>query len=154
MLSETFLDFLADWYLTFKAFHIVSVISWMAGLLYLPRLFMYHCDAEKGSKQSETFKVMEYRLMKIIMMPAMLLSFTFGGLLLMVPGVLERPFGWFHGKFLAILLLAGFHGAMGKWRKDFASDSNQKSQRFFRIANEIPTILMFIIVFLVVLKPF
>ncbi|MDP4840727.1 MAG: protoporphyrinogen oxidase HemJ [Alphaproteobacteria bacterium] len=154
MLSETFLDSLADHYLLFKAFHIVSVISWMAGLLYLPRLFMYHCEAEKGSKQSETFKVMEYRLMKIIMMPAMLLSFLFGGILLLVPGVLERPFGWFHGKFLAVLLLAGFHGVMGKWRKDFARDANRKSQSFFRIANEIPTVLMIIIVFLVVLKPF
>tara|TARA_R110002111_G_scaffold4521_2_gene25118 strand:+ start:195 stop:659 length:465 start_codon:yes stop_codon:yes gene_type:complete len=154
MFSEPFLDFLSDWYLTFKAFHIISVISWMAGLLYLPRLFMYHCDAEIGSKQSETFKLMEYRLMKIIMMPAMLLSFVFGGFLLLVPGVLEHPFGWFHGKFLAVLLLAGLHGVMGKWRKDFARDSNQKSQKFFRFANEIPTVLMIIIVFLVVLKPF
>ncbi len=153
-MSESLLDFFADWYLTFRAFHIISVISWMAGLLYLPRLFVYHCEAEIGSKQSETFKLMERRLMKGIMLPAMIFSFIFGGFLLFVPGVLEQPFGWFHVKFLAILVLAGFHGAMGKWRKDFERDQNQKTPRFFRIMNEVPTILMIIIVFMVAIKPF
>ena len=153
-MSESLLDFLANWYLPLKAMHIISVISWMAGLLYLPRLFVYHCESEIGSQQSETFKVMERRLMKAIMLPAMILSFIFGGALLMVPGVLEQPYGWFHAKFLAVLILAGFHGAMGKWRKDFLADRNQKTARFFRVVNEVPTLLMIIIVFLVVLKSF
>ena len=153
-MSEVFLDFLANWYLVFKAFHLISVISWMAGLLYLPRLFVYHCGAEAGSPQSETFKIMEQRLMKFIMLPAMLFSFIFGVFLLLVPGVLEQPSGWFHVKILAVLFMAGMQGAMGKWRKDFASDTNQKSPRFFRLMNEVPTILMIIIVFMVVLKPF
>lgn len=153
-MHDSFIDFLATYYLSLKALHLIAVISWMAGLLYLPRLFVYHCDAEKGSKQSETFKVMERRLLKAIMLPAMIFSFVFGGLLLCVPGVLEAPSGWFHLKFLAIIALAGLQGAMGKWCKDFARDANEKSSRFFRIMNEVPTILMISIVFLVVLKPF
>lgn len=147
-------DALLDWYLPLKALHIVAVISWMAGMLYLPRLFIYHCKAPVGSVQSETFKVMELKLMRVIMMPAMIVTFLVGGFLLAVPGVLESGGGWLHTKLLAVFLLAGCHGAFSKWRKDFARDANEKSERFFRVANEIPTVLMILIVFMVVVKPF
>ena len=151
---ESIIDYLADWYLALKAFHLISVISWMAGLLYLPRLFVYHCDAKPGSQENETFKLMERRLMKVIMLPAMLFSFVFGILLILVPGVLERPSGWFHVKILAVFCMTGVHGAMGRWRKDFFFDRNKKSPRFFRLINEVPTLLMILIIFMVVLKPF
>ena len=151
---ELVLDFFSNNYLIIKAIHIITVVSWMAGILYLPRLFVYHTVAESGSKQSETFKVMEEKLMRVIMLPAMVLTFITGGMLFFVTGVVEQPFGWFHGKLLLVLLMAGIHGAMSKWRKDFAADNNQKSERFFRVINEFPTVLMVLIIFLVVLKPF
>lgn len=146
--------FLADYYLILKAVHIVAVISWMAGLLYLPRLYVYHAKATIPSELSDTFKIMERRLLRVIMNPAMIVTFITGILLLCVPGIMASPNGWLHGKLFLVLLMAGFHGALSKWRKDFMIDKNMKSHLFFRYANEVPTILMIVIVFLVVLKPF
>jgi putative membrane protein len=139
-------------YLWLKALHIIAVISWMAGMLYLPRLFVYHCDAAPGSAQSETFKVMERRLLKAIMLPAMLASWAFGIVL-----VLEGHWvgdGWFHAKFAAVLALSAVHGLLARWAGDFAADRNTHSHKFYRIVNEIPTVLMIAIVILATVKPF
>ncbi len=137
-----------------KAVHIVALIAWMAGLLYLPRLFVYHCEAAPGTEGSETFKVMERRLYKLIMTPAMLVTFTFGVILALTPGLVDWHAGWFYVKLVAVVLLAGVHGAMNKWRKDFLEDRNRRPQRFFRIANEVPTVLMLVAVVMVVVQPF
>jgi len=141
-------------YLWIKALHIISVIAWMAGLLYLPRLFVYHTEAKPGSELSETLKVMERRLLKYIMNPAMLSSLLFGGWLLASYSADEWIQGWLHGKLgLAVLLLAA-HMSMGKWRREFAEDRNSRPQKFYRIANEVPTVLMIGIVILAVVRPF
>ena len=138
-----------------KSLHVVSVIAWMAGIFYLPRLFVYHCGVARGSAASERFKVMERRLLKQIMLPAMLASWGFGLLLVLTPGVVDwSGFNWWHLKFLAVLLMTGFQGAAGKWRRAFLEDRNQKPHRFYRIANEVPTVLMMAAVVLVVAKPF
>jgi putative membrane protein len=140
-----------------KAFHIIAVIAWMAGMLYLPRLFVYHCAAEKGSVQSETFKVMERRLLRAIINPAMVATWVFG-LWLAWLGPDSRygwfASGWFQAKFVLVLALSAVHGLLARWRKDFAADRNPHSQKFYRIINEIPTLLLILIVLLVVLKPF
>ena len=135
-----------------KALHVVAVISWMAGMLYLPRLFAYHCEAELGSKQSETFKVMERRLLKAIINPGMAITWL-AGLYLAWSGHWYVS-GWFHGKFLLVLILSGVHGFFSRWVKDFAADRNTRSQKFYRIINEVPTVLMILIVILVTVKPF
>ena len=135
-----------------KALHIVAVISWMAGLLYLPRLFVYHCEAEPGSKQSETFKVMEQRLLRLIMNPAMIVVWVTGPLLAWQMGVHARPLAG--GEIRARVLLTVFHHVLGRWRKAFAEDRNRHPAKYFRIANEVPTLLMVAIVVLVVVKPF
>jgi protoporphyrinogen IX oxidase len=134
------------------AFHIIAVIAWMAGMLYLPRLFVYHCEAEPGSKQSETFKVMERRLLKAIINPAMIVAWVLGIWLAWAGGWYTSP--WFHAKLVLALTLSAVHGFFVRWVRDFAADRNQHSQKFYRIINEIPTILMIGIVLLVVLKPF
>lgn len=144
---------LADYYLWIKAFHLIAVMSWMASMLYLPRLFVYHVDAEKGSVQSETFKTMERRLLRYIGTPAMLVTWILGFMLLAAnPEVASN--GWIHFKLLLVFLMSGFHGACAGWMKKFARDENTKSQKFFRIANEVPTLLMIVIVILAVVKPF
>jgi protoporphyrinogen IX oxidase len=135
-----------------KALHVIAVISWMAGMLYLPRLFVYHCDAEAGSNQSETFKVMERRLLKAIINPAMIVTWL-AGLYLVWSGHWYTS-GWFHAKFTLVIILSGLHGFFSRWVKDFAADRNARSQRFYRIINEVPTVLMIGIVILVVVKPF
>jgi len=144
---------LLDYYLWIKAAHLIAMISWMAAMLYLPRLFVYHVDAQKGSTQSETFKVMEFRLLRYIATPAMLLTWVLGITLLVANTDLMSQ-GWIHFKILLVFLLTGFHGACAGWMKKFAQDENAKSQKFFRIANEIPTALLIIIVILAVVKPF
>jgi putative membrane protein len=147
------MDFLAGAYPWIKALHIVSVISWMAAMLYLPRLFVYHAAAEIGSVQSETFKVMERRLARGIMLPAMIATLLFGGLLLATPGVVDFHQGWLHAKLglvLGMLVLQHFFGA---WRRAFAEDRNRHSARFYRMINEVPTVAMIAIVILVVVKP-
>jgi len=135
-----------------KAFHVIAIIAWMAGMLYLPRLFVYHCEAESGSKQSETFKVMERRLLKAIINPAMIVSWLLGIWLVWQGGWYAS--GWFHAKLALVLALSAVHGAFVRWVRDFAADKNRHTQKFYRIINELPTILMIGIVLLVVLKPF
>jgi putative membrane protein len=137
-----------------KALHVVSVISWMAALLYLPRLFVYHCDAAPGSVQSETFKVMERRLLRAIAGPARIATFLFGGLLLAVPGLVDWSEGWIYTKLALVVGLAGMHDMMARWHRSFAEDRNHRPARFYRLANEIPTVLMIAIVILVIVKPF
>lgn len=138
-----------------KSLHVISMIAWMAGLFYLPRLFVYHCAVARGSVESERFKVMERRLFKQIINPAMMATWTFGLLLVATPGIVSWwPPNWWHVKFLCVLLMTGFHGASGKWRREFMEDRNQKPQRFYRIANEVPTVLMVAIVVMVIVKPF
>jgi putative membrane protein len=139
-------------YLWIKALHIIAVISWMAALLYLPRLLVYHCSAQKGSIQSETFKIMERRLLKAIALPAMIVTWLAGLWLVYEAGAWRS--GWMHAKFVLVLALSAAHGMQAKWVREFAADANQRSERFYRLANEIPTILMIGIVILVVLKPF
>lgn len=147
------LELSAQAYGWIKALHIISVISWMAGLLYLPRLFVYHSDAGAGSEMSETFKVMERRLLCAIMNPAMASSLLFGGLLL-ASDMTDWSNGWLHAKLLLVAGLLVAHVKMAEWRRAFAEDRNQHGQKFFRYANEAPTLLMIGIVLLVVLKPF
>ena len=143
------MDDLQTW---LRFLHIVAVIAWMAGMLYLPRLYVYHCDAEKGSKQSETFKVMERRLLRGIMNPAMILVWLLGLVMAWRAGWWSA--GWFQAKLVLVLALSAVHGEFSRWRKDFAADRNTRPARFYRIWNEVPTVLMIGIVFLAVLKPF
>jgi len=135
-----------------KAFHIIAVIAWMAGMLYLPRLFVYHSAADVGSIQSETFKVMERRLLRAIMTPAMIATWLLGLWLAYQGGWFKAP--WLHAKFLLVFLLSGVHGMLSRYVKDFAADKRRKSAKFFRIINEVPTVLMILIVILAVVKPF
>lgn len=134
-----------------KAAHIIAVIAWMAGMLYLPRLFVYHCEAEPSSKQSETFKIMERRLLKAIINPAMVVTWL-AGLYLAWAGHWFSA-GWLHAKLFLVLVLSGVHGVFVRWVKNFAADRNQYSQKFYRFINEVPTLLMIGIVILVVVKP-
>lgn len=139
-------------YLVIKAFHVMAVIAWMAGLFYLPRLFVYHAEAEKGSATSETFKIMERRLLRAIMNPAMILVWVLGSWLAYESGAWMQL--WFQLKFFFVCILTIFHHYLGRWRKDFEADRNERSARFFRIANEVPTVLMIAIILLVILQPF
>jgi len=147
-------EFLVGSYPWFKAIHIIAVMSWMAGLLYLPRLFVYHVEVQLNSTEDRRFQIMERRLLRAIMNPAMVVSYIFGILLILTPGIVDWSSAWIWLKILAILVLTGCHHAMGKWRKDLAEGTNQKSQLYFRVANEVPTISMIIIVIMVVVKPF
>jgi len=135
-----------------KALHIIAVITWMAGMLYLPRLFVYHCEAEIGSKQSETFKIMERRLLKVIINPAMIATWL-AGLYLAWAGHWFSA-GWLHAKLVLVLVLSGVHGFFSRCVKDFAAERNRRSHKFYRIINEVLTIMMILIVILVVVKPF
>jgi putative membrane protein len=139
-------------YLWIKAAHVISVIAWMAGMLYLPRLFVYHSAAEPGSVQSETFKVMERRLLKAIINPAMIATWILGLWLAWEGGFFRS--GWLHGKLALVLILSGLHGYLSAATRAFAEDRNSKSARHWRIVNEVPAVLMVGIVILVVVKPF
>jgi putative membrane protein len=139
-------------YLWLKALHVIAVIAWMAGMLYLPRLFVYHCEAEPGSRQSETFKVMERRLLRAIINPAMVVTWVVGLWLAWDAGFFRS--GWLHAKLALVLAMSAMHGFLSRWVRAFAADQNQHSQKFYRIINEIPTILMIGIVILVIVKPF
>ncbi len=137
-----------------KSLHVIALIAWMAGIFYLPRLYVYHCGVARGSVEGERFKIMERRLLKQIMVPAMLATWLFGALLVLTPGVVAwTPFNWWHVKLAAVLLMTGFQGAAGKWRRAFLEDRNQKPERFYRVANEVPTVLMVVIVIMVIAKP-
>jgi putative membrane protein len=143
---------MSNLYLWLKVLHILAIISWMAGMLYLPRLFVYHVEAPQGSSQARTFVGMERRLMRVIMLPALLVTWITGLMLAVQTGVLHE--GWFHAKFALVVALSALHGYFAKVRKDLADEVNQHGSRFFRIINEAPTVLMAGIVILVVLKPF
>ena len=135
-----------------KALHVIAIISWMAGMLYLPRLFVYHCDAMAGSVQSETFKVMERRLYRAIMTPAMIVAWLSGIYLIWQGGWVAS--GWLHAKLVLVIAMSGAQGFFGRCVRDFASDRNGRSHRFYRLINEIPTLLMIGVVILVIVKPF
>ena len=139
-------------YLWIKAVHVIAIISWMAGMLYLPRLFIYHCDAPKSSERSEPFKVMGRRLLRLLMTPAMIIAWALGMWLAWHGGWLHS--GWFHAKLSAALALSGVHGYFSAAVRAFAEDRNTRSARFWRIMNEVPTVLMIAIVILVIVKPF
>ena len=145
---------MAEYYQWFKALHIISVIAWMAGMLYLPRLYVYHADAEPGSDKSETFKIMERRLLRAITNPAMVASFLFGGLMLATPGAIDWSMGWIWVKLAMIGLMAAIHGLLAHWRRDFESDRNTRPARFYRMWNEAPTIPLIVIVMMAVVEPF
>jgi putative membrane protein len=144
---------LSGFYLWIKALHVVAVIAWMAGQLYLPRLFVYHAQAEVGSPTSETFKVMEAKLYRFIMTPAMVVAWVCGlSMIALDPSLLAS--GWLYVKLLFVVALTVIHFLMNRWRGDFARDANRRSQKFFRIANELPTLAMIVIVIMVIVRPF
>ena len=147
------ISWLANIYPWTKSFHVISMVAWMAGMFYLPRLFVYHCDLRPGSAESERFKVMEYRLLRQIINPAMITTWSFGILLVLTPGIIDWFSAWWHVKLAAVLLMSGFHGGMSKWRRQFMEDRNTRSPRFYRIANEIPTVLLVVIVIMVIVRP-
>jgi putative membrane protein len=141
-------------YLWLKALHVISIVAWMAGMLYLPRLYVYHCGAARGSVQSETFKTMERRLLRGIVDPAMIATYAFGIALLLMPEAPSWREPWLLAKIALVLALSAMHGLFAKWRKDFAADRNTRSARFYRFMNEVPTLLLIGIVILVIVRPF
>jgi putative membrane protein len=145
---------LNPYYLWIKAFHIIAVISWMAGMLYLPRLFFYHCDTAPGTPESERFKRMELRLLRIIINPAMIAVWILGLTLALTPAAGGPMQGWLMAKFFLVLCLTAVHGLFSRWRRDFATGRNRRNQRFYAAWNEVPAVLMILIVILVVVKPF
>jgi putative membrane protein len=145
------LNFALTWV---KALHVISVIAWIAGMMYLPRLFVYHAAAETGSIQSETFKIMERKLYRGIITPAMALTWVFGLTMVFTPGIIDWSTGWPWVKAVAVILLSGIHGFYGRQLKNFAADRNERPQGFFRIINELPFVLVIIIVIMVIVKPF
>ena len=142
-----------SFYLTFKALHIVAVISWMAGLLYLPRIFVYHVETIENKEQSDTFKTMERKLYNYIMMPAMMLSWLFGILLIHSLGFSVFGELWMQIKIVSVVIMTYYHFTLGKYLNDFAIDNNQKTSKFFRIYNEIPTVILIVVIFVVIFKP-
>lgn len=142
-----------DYYILIKSLHIISMVAWMAGLFYLPRLYVYHCDA-KSKEMDETFQVMERKLLRYIMNPAMILTWVFGLWMVFLNIEYLMSAGWFHVKFLLVFILSGFHGMLAKYRKDFAAGTNTKTHKFYRLINEVPTVILVVVVILAVVKPF
>lgn len=145
---------MAGWYPWIKALHLIAVIAWMAGMLYLPRLYVYHCDVAPGSPQSELFKVMERRLLRAIVNPAMIAAWLFGVTLLYLlsPGVWAE--GWIWVKLAMLLGMSAIHGVFARWRRQFENDLRPHPARVYRLANEVPTVLLVVIVIMVIVKPF
>lgn len=143
---------MGDPFLWLKALHVIAVIAWMAGLLYLPRLMVYHADSAVGSERSETFKVMERRLLKAIMNPAMIATWILGLAIAWGFGAFSE--GWLHAKLALVFVLSGFHGMLAKRVKEFAADANTRPARYYRIVNEVPTVIMIAVVILVIVRPF
>ena len=141
-----------NWYLLFKSLHLIAVISWMAGLLYLPRIFVYHTEATHDSQKS-IFKIMERKLYNYIMMPAMILSWLFGLLLIHTLGFSIFSEIWMQIKVIAVIIMTYYHFTLGKFLNDFANNNNKKSSKFFRIYNEIPTLILIVVIFVVIFKP-
>jgi len=148
------IDLLAPWYAWTKALHLLSVFAWVAGLFYLPRLYVYHTQVEPGSAQSALFKTMERRLLHGIMNPAMIAAWLFGLTLVLTPGVVDWRAGWWHGKLAGFLGMTWFHHHLATARKAFAADANTRSERYWRVVNEVPTLLLILIVIMVIVKPF
>jgi putative membrane protein len=148
------MTFLSEWRAWLTALHVIAVIAWMAGMFYLPRLFVYHADTAVGSAQSETFKGMERRLLRAIINPAMIATWTFGLLLVFTPGVVDWSKGWPWVKAAAVIAMSALHGNLSRWRKDFEADRNTRPAKFYRTFNEIPTVLVVVIVIMVIVKPF
>ena len=146
-------EFLGQYYLWLKAIHIIFIISWMAGMFYLPRLYVYHTQVTPGSEADETFKVMERRLLKVIMNPAMIIAFITGILLIITTGAGAPGTGyWMHIKLVLVLAMGAVHGLLSAYRKDFERGENRKTEKFYRVLNEAPTVLMIAIVIVVVVK--
>ena len=150
---QTFNNLLINNYSLIKAFHIISMVAWMSAILYLPRLFVYHTTVKRNSEASKMLKIMEYRLQKFIMNPAMLLTIIFGVFLLKTNGIINWTEKWIYFKLLGVFLLLVVHNLLGRYRKDFFLDKNKHSRRFYKILNEVPTILLIVIILLVYLKP-
>jgi putative membrane protein len=148
------LEMLNPIYLWIKAFHIIAVIAWMAGLLYLPRLYVYHCQVAPGTPESERFKIMERRLLRGIVNPSMIAVWILGLTLSFTPASGGWTQGWLHAKLLLVVVLSAVHGLFSKWRKDFLNDRNKRRESFYRVWNEVPAVIMMVIVILVVVKPF
>ena len=149
------IEFLANWYFWIKALHIIFVVTWMAGIFYLPRLFVYHCRLEPGSEPDQMFQTMERKLFKVIMNPSMILVWIFGPLLVFTPQAgVDFSAIWVWVKFAAIVGLTGFHHVLDRWRKAFEAGENTRSERFYRKANEIPAVLLVVIVIMVIVRPF
>jgi putative membrane protein len=146
-------DFLANWYLVTKSLHVISVIAWMAGMFYLPRLYVYHAEqVETGSKTDLMFQTMERRLLRAIINPAMVATWIFGLALVFTPGIIDWSDWWPWVKAACVLVMSGFHGWLSARRKDFAAGTNSRSGRTYRIMNEVPTVLMIVIVFAVITR--
>lgn len=145
---------MAEYYLWFKAIHVFAVVAWMAGMFYLPRLYVYHADAEPGSDKSETFKIMERRLLRGIMNPSMVLTLVFGGLMLGTPGLINWAAGWVWVKLGMIVLMLAIHVLYAYWRSEFEADRNAHPAKFYRWWNEAPTIPLVVIIVMAVVKPF
>ena len=150
---QTFNNLLINNYSLIKAFHVISMVAWMSAILYLPRLFVYHTTVKRNSEASKMLKIMEYRLQKFIMNPAMLLTIIFGVFLLKTNGIINWAEKWIYFKLLGVFLLLVVHNLLGRYRKDFFLDKNKHSGRFYKILNEVPTILLIVIILLVYLKP-
>ena len=151
---QTFNNLLINNYSLIKAFHVISIVAWISAILYLPRLFVYHTTVKRNSEASKMLKTMEYRLQKFIMNPAMLLTIIFGVFLLKTNGIINWTEKWIYFKLLGVFLLLVVHNLLGRYRKDFFLDKNKHSGRFYKILNEVPTILLIVIILLVYLKPF
>ena len=151
---ETLNNFLFNNYLWIKSFHVISVIAWMVGMLYLPRLFVYHSTVKKDSESAEMLKIMEYKLQKFIMNPAMITSIFFGVLLLKTEGIVDWESLWIYIKLFSVLCLVFIHYKLSVYRKDFFNDNNIKTKNFYKIINEIPTLFLIIIIIIVYVKPF
>ena len=151
---QTFNNLLINNYSLIKAFHVISIVAWISAILYLPRLFVYHTTVKRNSEASKMLKIMEYRLQKFIMNPAMLFTIIFGVFLLKTNGIINWTEKWIYFKLLGVFLLLVIHNLLGRYRKDFFLDKNKHSGRFYKILNEVPTILLIVIILLVYLKPF
>ncbi|GBQ94739.1 protoporphyrinogen oxidase HemJ [Asaia lannensis] len=145
---------LLPWFSWLKVLHILAFTSWMAGNFYLPRLFVYHSQVAPGTAESARFQIMERRLLRAIMTPAMIATLLSGGLMASLPGVIDWSAPWWWIKLVTVLLLCGFHGFCARWRREFAEDRRLHQERFYRIANEVPTLLMIVIVIMIVVRPF
>ena len=151
---QTFNNLLINNYSLIKALHIISIVAWISAILYLPRLFVYHTTVKRNSEASKMLKIMEYRLQKFIMNPAMLFTIIFGVFLLKTNGIINWTEKWIYFKLLGVFLLLVVHNLLGRYRKDFFLNKNKHSGRFYKILNEVPTILLIVIILLVYLKPF